>query len=50
MNGWLLGTNILSELRRKNPSPAVVEFVNAQPLDSLGEFQNEVQHPDLGCR
>ena len=34
MTGWLLDTNVLSELRRR-PEPKVVAFVAAQPLDSL---------------
>lgn len=35
MTGWLLDTNVLSELRRPRPEPKVVAFVEAQPLDSL---------------
>lgn len=35
MTGWLLETNILSELRRCRPEPKVVAFVKAQPLDLL---------------
>lgn len=35
MKGWLLDTNILSELRRRRPEPKVVAFVAAQPLDLL---------------
>lgn len=35
MSGWLLDTNILSELRRKRPEPRVVAFVAAQPLEEL---------------
>ena len=35
MTGWLLDTNILSELRRPRPEPKVVEFVAAQSLESL---------------
>ena len=35
MKGWLLDTNILSELRKPKPEPKVVAFVEAQPLDSL---------------
>ncbi len=35
MTGWLLDTNVLSELRRRRPEPKVVAFVRAQPLDSL---------------
>lgn len=35
MKSLLLDTNILSELRRVRPEPAVVAFVTAQPLESL---------------
>ena len=35
MRGWLLDTNILSELRRSRPEPKVVEFVGGQSLDVL---------------
>lgn len=35
MTGWLLDTNILSELRRSRPEPKVVAFIAAQPLDHL---------------
>ena len=35
MTGWLLDTNILSELRRARPEPKVVEFVGLQPLETL---------------
>ncbi|WP_407160209.1 type II toxin-antitoxin system VapC family toxin [Bradyrhizobium sp. STM 3557] len=35
MNGWLLDTNILSELRRPKPERNVLAFVAAQPLDLL---------------
>ncbi len=35
MTGWLLDTNILSELRRAKPEQRVVAFVAAQPLDLL---------------
>lgn len=35
MTGWLLDTNILSELRRPKPEPKVVAFIAAQPLESL---------------
>ena len=35
MTGWLLDTNILSELRRPKPEARVVAFVAAQPLDQL---------------
>jgi len=35
MTNWLLDTNVLSELRHKQPEPKVVAFVAAQPLDRL---------------
>jgi predicted nucleic acid-binding protein len=35
LNGWLLDTNILSELRRPKPEPKVLAFVAAQPLELL---------------
>ena len=35
MTGWLLDTNILSELRRPRPEPKVVAFVARQPLEQL---------------
>lgn len=35
MTGWLLDTNIISELRRPRPEPRVVAFVATQPLESL---------------
>jgi len=35
VKGWLLDTNILSELRKYKPEPNVVRFVQAQPLDQL---------------
>ena len=35
MNGWLLDTNVISELRRPRPKARVVSFVSAQPLDQL---------------
>jgi predicted nucleic acid-binding protein len=35
VTGWLLDTNVLSELRRPRPAPKVVAFVAAQPLESL---------------
>jgi predicted nucleic acid-binding protein len=35
VTGWLLDTNILSELRRRKPEPKVVAFVEAQPLELL---------------
>lgn len=35
MTGWLLDTNVLSELRRPKPHPKVVAFVASKPLDLL---------------
>ncbi len=35
MNGWLLDTNVLSELRRPRPEPKVVAFITEQPLEDL---------------
>lgn len=35
MSGWLLDTNVLSELRRPKPNQRVIDFVAAQPLDLL---------------
>lgn len=35
MTGWLLDTNVLSELRRSKPDARVVRFVSAQPLELL---------------
>lgn len=35
MTGWLLDTNVLSELRRPRPEPKVVAFIAAQPLEQM---------------
>lgn len=35
MSGWLLDTNVISELRRPRPDARVRKFVAAQPLESL---------------
>lgn len=35
MSGWLLDTNVLSELRRPRPERKVVAFVQGQPLELL---------------
>lgn len=35
MTGWLLDTNILSELRRPKPDPKVLAFIAAHSLDDL---------------
>ena len=35
MSGWLLDTNVISELRRPRPSARVRAFVAGQPLEDL---------------
>jgi len=35
VTGWLLDTNVLSELRRPKPEPKVVAFIASRPLDLL---------------
>jgi toxin FitB len=35
VTGWLLDTNVLSELRRPKPDAKVVQFISSQPLDLL---------------
>jgi hypothetical protein len=35
VTGWLLDTNVLSELRRPKPEPKVVAFIASQPLELL---------------
>ncbi len=35
MNGWLLDTNVISELRRPRPKARVAAFVASQPLEQL---------------
>jgi len=35
VSGWLLDTNVISELRRPRPETRVVAFVAAQPLEQL---------------
>lgn len=35
MTGWLLDTNVLSELRRSRPAPRVVACISALPLEQL---------------
>jgi toxin FitB len=35
VTGWLLDTSVLSELRRPDPNPKVLDFVTAKPLDLL---------------
>lgn len=45
MKGFLLDTNVISELRRPRPEPAVAGFVSAQPEDSL--FVSEVTFAEI---
>jgi predicted nucleic acid-binding protein len=35
VSGWLLDTNVLSELRRPRPNQNVVDFVASKPLDRI---------------
>jgi toxin FitB len=35
VTGWLLDTNIISELRRPKPEPKVTEFIRSQSLEGL---------------
>jgi predicted nucleic acid-binding protein len=35
VKGWLLDTDVLSELRRRKPERKVLDFIAAQPLESL---------------
>jgi predicted nucleic acid-binding protein len=35
VTGWLLDTNIISELRRPKPEPKVTEFIRSQPIEGL---------------
>lgn len=35
MTGWLLDTNVVSELRRPGANPTVLAFIAAQPIQSL---------------
>jgi toxin FitB len=45
LSGWLLDTNVLSELRRAKPDAKVVSFVAAQPLDRL--YVSSVSFADI---
>ena len=35
MNGWLVDTSVLAELRRPRPEPKVLAFVAAEPIERL---------------
>lgn len=35
MTGWLLDTNIISELRKPRPEPKVMALIGGQPLDRM---------------
>jgi predicted nucleic acid-binding protein len=45
VRGWLLDTNILSELRRPRPDSRVIEFVASQPGDLL--FTTEISFAEI---
>lgn len=45
MRGWLLDTNVVSELRKLNPDSGVVTFVEAQPGDLL--FVSEITFGEI---
>jgi predicted nucleic acid-binding protein len=45
VTGWLLDTNVISELRRPRPEPKVVSFVGRQPLEQL--YVSEVTFAEI---
>jgi predicted nucleic acid-binding protein len=45
LRGWLLDTNIVSELRKPRPNARVVDFVSTQPGDHL--FISEVTFAEI---
>ena len=47
MNGWLLDTNVISELRRPRPKARVLAFIAAQPLEKL--FVSAVTFAEIRC-
>ena len=47
MNGWLLDTNVISELRRPRPNARVRAFVAVQPLEQL--FVSAVTFAEIRC-
>jgi predicted nucleic acid-binding protein len=49
MTGWLLDTNVLSELRRRKPNRHVVAFIAGQPLDLLYVSSETLAEILAGC-
>ncbi len=45
MRGWVLDTNVVSELRKPKPAPGVAEFIAAQPGDLL--FTTEITFGEI---
>ena len=45
MKGWLIDTNVISELRKPRPDKRVVSFISRQPLESL--FVSEVTFAEI---
>jgi predicted nucleic acid-binding protein len=45
VTGWLLDTNVVSELRKSRPEPKVARFVAAHPLENL--FISEVTFAEI---
>ena len=45
MRGWLLDTNVVSELRKPKPATAVAQFVTTQPGELL--FTTEVTFGEI---
>jgi len=55
--GWLLDTNILSEIRRLKPEPKVLAFIAGRPLNepyvsavTLAELRFGIERLDTGDR
>lgn len=51
MNGWLLDTNVISEMSGARPDPKVAKWFKAQPEQTLflsiltfGEYQKGIEH------
>jgi len=45
MNGFLLDTNVLSEIRRPRPSPNMLAFLASKPIEML--FLSEVTFAEI---